>query len=115
MYLEKQTDSIVQAIQTLLYAMRSSDSFDYQDTVLGINTIVDNLVNVSLKSLREPTARQFRDDGERILRDLSEANERLNTVGKSEDLATNKALKQKLASSSYEIAKFVKELISLLE
>ena len=86
--------------------MRSSDSFDFQDTVIGINTIVDNLVNVSLKSLREPSARSFKEDGERILRDLSEANERLNEVGRAMDgQPQNKTLKQKLASSSYEIAK----------
>ena len=86
--------------------MRSSDSFDFQDTVLSINTIVDNLVNVSLKSLREPSARPYKEEGERILRDLSESNEKLNEVGRQMDgQPQNKALKQKLASSSYEIAK----------
>jgi hypothetical protein len=104
-YLEKQTDSIVQAIQSLLFAMRSSDSFDFEDTVQGITQIVENLVVVSQKTLQRTTAAHLRRDGEASLHDLSDANERLSELGRSVNESQSKQLKQKLAGSSYEIAK----------
>ncbi|KAJ3290305.1 component of the polarisome [Borealophlyctis nickersoniae] len=117
-FLEKQTDMIVQAIQTLLYAMRQSTTFgqDFKDTVRGITDIVDNLVSVSRRTLAKPSAVEFRTRGEMILQDLANANQKLEELGVSMvNSPQSKSLKQRLASSSYEIAKYVKELISLIE
>ncbi|KAJ3044724.1 component of the polarisome [Rhizophlyctis rosea] len=117
-FLEKQTDSIVQAIQSLLYAMRQSTTFgqEFKDTVSGITTIVDNLVTVSRRTLSKPSASDFRTRGELILQDLAAANQKLEELGESMvSSPQSKSLKQRLASSSYEIAKYVKELISLIE
>lgn len=117
-YLEKQTDMIVQAIQSLLQAMRQSQTFgdEFQETISGISSIVNNLVNVSQNTLSKPSALEFRDRGEKILNDLTNANSRLEELGVLiMDSPQSKSLKQKLASASYEIAKFVKELISLIE
>ncbi|RKO85421.1 hypothetical protein BDK51DRAFT_48026, partial [Blyttiomyces helicus] len=117
-FLEKQTDQIVQAIQTLLTAMRSQNSVgqEFTMTVSGITSIVDSLVGVSRRTLSRPSAADFRSQGEMILRDLSDANLKLEELGRSMvEAPQSKTLKQRLASSSYEIAKYVKELISLIE
>jgi hypothetical protein len=116
-FLEKQTDLIVQAIQGLLHAMKQSTSFgqEFTDTVNGITSIVENLVKVATQTLSKPSAAQFRDRGLAILQDLSSANVRLEELGVSMvNSPQSKTLKQRLASSSYEIAKYVKELISLI-
>ncbi|KAJ3015900.1 component of the polarisome [Thoreauomyces humboldtii] len=126
-FLEKQTDQIVQAIQSLLYAMRApppnasdpsqpSSPPPFTSTVSGITRIVDNLVVVARDTLHRPSGQEFRSRGEMILEDLSTANKRLEHLGEQMVQQPNsKTGKQKLASSSYEIAKYVKELISLIE
>ncbi|KAJ3094223.1 component of the polarisome [Phlyctochytrium planicorne] len=117
-FLEKQTDSIVQAIQTLLYAMRNQTGAfgeDFKATVSGITGIVENLIGVSKRTLATPSATPFREKGEKILEDLASANITLEQLGISMlNSPQSKTLKQRLASSSYEIAKYVKELISLI-
>ena len=98
--------------------MRQSQTFgdDFKDTIAGITSIVDNLVGVSRRTLSRPSAAQFRDRGETILGDLTAANEKLERLGDDMiESPQSKTLKQKLASASYEIAKYVKELISLIE
>ncbi|KAJ1569813.1 component of the polarisome [Nowakowskiella sp. JEL0078] len=130
LYLEKQTDQIVQAIQSLLLAMRTpvsqSSSLsqvqqdnDFRENVKGITVIVENLVTVSFDTLHnQATAKDIRDKGEIILKKLEEANSNLIELGKSLEIVQGgqtKTVKQKLASSSYDIAKYVKELISLIE
>lgn len=108
----------MQAIQVLLTSMRQSTSFgkDFQDTVSSITTIVDNLVVVSRRTLSLSSANEYREDGESILEDLSKANINLSELGNSIiDQPQSKSIKQKLASSAYDIAKFVKELIGLIE
>ncbi|KAJ1547198.1 hypothetical protein HK405_006475, partial [Cladochytrium tenue] len=88
---------------------------EFDDTVRTITDIVFNLVKVSTNTLNKPSAAQFRGRGEAILQDLSSANVRLEDLGVSMlSSPQSKSLKQKLASSSYEIAKYVKELISLI-
>lgn len=98
--------------------MRQSQTFgdDFKNTINGITSIVDNLVIVSQKTLSRPLASSFRSRGEVILSDLTGANDKLETLGVDMiESPQSKTLKQKLASASYEIAKHVKELISLLE
>ena len=88
--------------------MRQSTSFgqDFKDTVSGITTIVDNLVTVSRRTLAKPSASDFRTRGELILQDLAQANDKLEELGESMvNSPQSKTLKQRLASSSYEIAK----------
>lgn len=112
-YLEKQTDSIVQAIQTLLYAMRQTSVYgdEFKDTVSGITTIVDNLITVTRGTIGGPNGGPYKDRGENILDDLGDANATLENLGDSmvKD-PQSRSLKQKLASSSYEIAKVKQEI-----
>ena len=98
--------------------MRQSTSYgqEFQDTISGITGIVDNLVKVSKRTLNRPSANDFRTRGETILQELTSANSKLEELGNSMvNSPQSRTLKQKLASASYEIAKFVKELISLIE
>lgn len=126
LYLEKQTDLIVQAIQSLLYAMRQATfGQDFQDTINGITSIVSNLITACRKTFREvPEASQYKVKGESVLKDLLNSNDRLAMLGKS-FMSGNmgggsggddeKPSKQKLASASYEVAKYTKELVSLFD
>ncbi|KAJ3241069.1 component of the polarisome [Chytriomyces hyalinus] len=117
-YLEKQTDLIVQAIQSLLNSMRQNQTFgpDFTATVSSISTIVTSIVQVSGITMSKPSAAGFRVRGLEILADLKESSGKIGELGANlVAQPSSKALKQRIASSSYEIAKFVKELISLIE
>ncbi|KAJ3213298.1 component of the polarisome, partial [Clydaea vesicula] len=107
-FLEQQTELIVQAIQNLLSQMRQSTTFgqEFKDTVSGITSIVDHLVIIAHKTLSKPEGNAYRQKGEIILEDLSNANVTLQNLGVNMiSSPQSKTLKQKLASSSYEIAK----------
>ncbi|KAJ3330386.1 component of the polarisome [Blyttiomyces sp. JEL0837] len=107
-FLEKKTDLIVQAIQSLLLAMKqnSSDGAEFNDTVRNITGIVSNLVKVSSRTLSKPSASSIRQRGEAIIQDLGAANVKLEDLGIAMmNSPQSKTLKPKLASSSYEIAK----------
>lgn len=117
-FLEIETDKIVTAIQTLLQAMKheTTTGDDYVSTVNGIITIVDHIIAITEGTLEEPAGHPYKKEGFYIVEELGKANIRLDTLGESiHENPNSKTLKQKLASSSYDIAKYVKELISLLE
>ncbi|KAJ3074588.1 Peroxisome biosynthesis protein pex1 [Podochytrium sp. JEL0797] len=116
-YLEKQTDQIVQAIQSLLGLMRQSQTFgpEFTSTVTQIINIVSSICQVSAATMSKPSAAGVRSRGTEILLDLKDANSKIGELGNALVASpSSKALKQRIASSSYEIAKFVKELISLI-
>ncbi|TPX34756.1 hypothetical protein SmJEL517_g02757 [Synchytrium microbalum] len=110
-YLEKQTDMIVQAIQSLLFAMRQNTpvGHEFKDTVGNITKIVDNLIKVSRRTLSSPSALSkptFASSGDRLLQQLSSANLQFGNLGDSMvNSPQSKTLKQQVAASSYEIAK----------
>lgn len=115
--LEQQTDLIVQNIQVLLQAMRQSAfGRDFNETILGITSVVGNLVSASRDTLIKPqTSAPTRQRGEQILFQLEESNKRLGDMGESMIQGQQKPSKQKLASAAYEVAKFTKELVSLFD
>ncbi|KAK9767576.1 component of the polarisome [Basidiobolus ranarum] len=126
-YLERQTDSIVQAIQALLQIIRSSQfGQELTATIENINTIVQDLVNISRHSFTNSTSGMpYRHRAEAILSDLESSNSKMfklqSDLTKGTDDAqassspNHKILKQKLASASFEIAKYTKELVGLIE
>ncbi len=117
--MENQTDLIVRAIQSLLGAMKQSTSFgsEFQETIGEITSIVALVTDTSRQSLTEPQCPQhIRTEALEILEEMEAVNGKLEDLGQA--IITNpdsKNVKQKLASSSYEIAKHIKALISLLE
>ncbi|KAI9205315.1 uncharacterized protein BJ171DRAFT_501757 [Polychytrium aggregatum] len=117
-YLEDKTDQIVQAIQTLLITMRQQSQFgqEFRDTVGRITTIVSNLLGVSRSTLSKPGAQYYHQEGMAILGLLEQANYSLDELGnRIMQNPQSKTTKQQLASSSYDIAKYIKELINLIE
>ncbi|ORY37675.1 hypothetical protein BCR33DRAFT_721394 [Rhizoclosmatium globosum] len=117
-YLEKQTDLIVQAIQSLLNSMRQNQTFgpDFTATVNQIIDIVASICQVSAGTMAKPSAASVRQRGNEILADLKDSSSKIGELGNALVASPgSKALKQRIASSSYEIAKFVKELIGLIE
>ncbi|KAJ3195899.1 component of the polarisome [Irineochytrium annulatum] len=115
-YLERQTDLIVQAIQTLLHTMRqSANGDDFQSIIQGITQTVGDVIRESDRTMSSPGSEALRDRVEPILQDLNSANLKLDELGLSiVDQPQSKTLKQRIASSSYDIARFVKELISII-
>ncbi|KAJ3378195.1 component of the polarisome [Entophlyctis sp. JEL0112] len=117
-YLERQTDQIVQSIQWLLNSMRQTQisGQEFVDTVAQITTTVSAICRESQATLAKPSCTAIRTRGNELVSELLNANGKIGDLGNQLVLSpTSKALKQKMASSSYEIAKFVKDLIALIE
>lgn len=108
---------IVRSIQTLLNSMRQPGPYgdDFMEIIRGIMDVVDHVIDNCRTSMMEnsnnPQIGQ-------VFEELYTASRQLESFGSEmvgPDGQSNKQLKQKMASSSYEIAKFVKELLTFLE
>ncbi len=114
--MEQQTDAIVQAIQGLLAAMKypSTQPETFDQCVGNINNIVRKLADRCRTTLSTPAALNFKTRGELILQDLIMSNDQLKELGLNiRQQPESKALKQKVASSSYEIAKVIRERLMI--
>ncbi|KAF9913300.1 hypothetical protein EC991_000062 [Linnemannia zychae] len=130
-YLETQTGLIVSSIQVLLRSLRSnSDSEGISDASDDITKVVDQVIRQTRITLANPDlvsapqASELRSQGEMVLEDLENSVDLLiemkEQLEAEPDLAHSspaeaKALKQKMASASFDIAKYAKELVSLIE
>ncbi|CAG8595926.1 18399_t:CDS:2, partial [Gigaspora rosea] len=120
-YLEHQTESIVQAIQTLLSSIRNgSYANDFSENIASIVTIVVNVISTSQNFLETSSGAPYRSRGDPILKDLENGANKLGEMRETiandgENFMANKVSKQRLASASFEIAKFTKELVGLFE
>jgi len=111
-FLEQQTDSIVQSIQYLLALIRQSNysKLEFNESVQSIASIVSSLTEASTRPMSEAGI-----DCREVLRQLSRSRDGLLYLAEKIEIDPNsKGLKQQVASSSYEIAKHVKTLISLI-
>lgn len=118
LFLETQTDIIVHSIQSLLAAMRSSNfNAQFLTIVQQITTTVTDLAKECQESFDHvPSLRHFKSQGDPILLQLNQCNAKLNELGNQiVDNPDSKLNRQKLASASYEVAKFTKELVCLLD
>jgi hypothetical protein len=109
-FLELQTSQVVNAIQRLLDLMRRNDTFDMGGVVSEITLIVGQVVDFGYESFITYSA----DPSAAIdaIEKLSDASIKLE---KHSMMEPTPAMRKGLASFSYEIAKHIKELISLLE
>ncbi|KAG9063797.1 component of the polarisome [Linnemannia hyalina] len=130
-YLETQTGLIVSSIQILLRSLRSSsDSEGISDASDDITKVVDQVIRQTRMTLATPNlvsapqATELRSQGEMVLEDLENSVDLLIEIKEQleaePDLAHSssaeaKSLKQKMASASFDIAKYAKELVSLIE
>ena len=90
------------------------------DSITTITTIVQNVIVVARDSFNSPAGESFADRGKMILKDLEISVDKLDQMRDSissdrEDFANNKTLKQSLASAAFDIAKFTKGLVGLIE
>jgi hypothetical protein len=116
-FIKDNTDKIVVSIQSLLYNLRESNSFDneFLDIVSGITSIVDDIINESHDTLDNLSASDYKPDIENILLDLTNSNSKLDELGqKMISSPQSKSTKQQIASASYDIANYVKNLINNL-
>ncbi|CAG8669860.1 31597_t:CDS:10 [Gigaspora margarita] len=119
-FLERQTESIVQSIQTLLTAIRNgSFGKELTDNINTITTIVLNVIAVCRDSFKSDNVPQSV-RGNVILKELEDSIDKLDEMRESitdnsEDFLNNRAAKQRLASASFEIAKYTKELVGLFD
>jgi hypothetical protein len=118
LFLEKQTDLIVHAIQTLLLSMKNS-TFDasFHESVANITQIVNQLLTVCRGSLEDISdAAPYRNRGFHVLGLLESSNVVLYKL--REEMLREPSIKpskQRIASASYEVAKYTKELVGLLD
>eukprot|EP00835_Amoeboradix_gromovi_P000076 NODE_1_length_95616_cov_0.657642.p76 type:complete len:115 gc:universal NODE_1_length_95616_cov_0.657642:53722-53378(-) len=112
-------------IQQLLSQMRTGTfGKDFRKTVTDISVVVNNLCSVCEDVIvRSPGYEQIKTGSKGIVGDLQKSNVELSKLADdvvsafTKEGATSETvrqLKQKLASSSYEIAKYTKELVNLL-
>jgi len=109
-YIKDNTDKIVVSIQSLLYNLRESTSFDndFLDNVNNITSIVDEIINESHDTLDSLNANEYKPDIENILLDLTNSNSKLDELGqKMISQPQSKSTKQQIASASYDIANYV--------
>lgn len=98
--------------------MKQSETFgsEFIETVSNITKTVDKVVIVSHETLASSA---IYSRANLVLSELKKSSIDLGELGNSmvnpSSESSRKPSKQKLASCSYEIAKFVKELISLIE
>ncbi|KAJ3055625.1 component of the polarisome [Rhizophlyctis rosea] len=121
-FIEEQTDVIVSAIQQLLQSMRqqTESGTHYKKTIDSISNTVDEIVLRSRQTLGPGGAagvvEDTRKQGAVILEVLEGARSKLDELAAGiVETPGSKVLKQRIANSSYEVAKHVKELLSLLE
>ncbi|KAI8338919.1 hypothetical protein BC941DRAFT_512161 [Chlamydoabsidia padenii] len=120
-YLKKETDQIVTSIQSLLSALRSTQKIgDVYGIITTIADVVTTVTDASKDTFSTNAAGlRYRQQGDVILSDLQACRDKLihirnTSFARSPETASSTA-KRDLAKESYEIAKFIKELIGLCE
>ncbi|KAI7893447.1 uncharacterized protein EV154DRAFT_479451 [Mucor mucedo] len=117
-FLKEETDHIVASVQNLLGALRSSDGNLYK-IITSIVDIVSNIVNASKNTFEQGEGLKYRNQGFIILNDLDRCNSKIIYIRDTEFTKlpdnTNAVAKRNLAQESYEIAKYTKELINMLD
>lgn len=116
--MKEETDHIVDTVQELLAALRSNDT-NLANIVTSIINILSNIVQTSQNTFASPEGAKYKNKGNLILGDLEKS---INKIMQIRDTAFTKSsegpnaiAKRNLAQESYEIAKYTKELISMLD
>ncbi|KAI8071492.1 hypothetical protein BC940DRAFT_270277 [Gongronella butleri] len=122
-YLKGETDQIVQNVQRLLGALRSpqriSEVYGIITKIVEVVATVTESSQHTFSSNHTGAGLRYRQKGDTILSDLKTCKEKLMHIrnasfAHSPETASSSA-KRDLAKESYEIAKYIKELISLCE
>nr|CAG8467166.1 4821_t:CDS:2 [Entrophospora candida] len=119
-FLERQTEAIVQAIQTLLASIRNgSYGGEIIEKINTVITILLNVIAVCNDSFEENTGTPYRKRGSVLLKDLERCIDKMEEmktlIERDNEIVSDKGSKQRLAGVAFEIAKFTKELHGLVE
>ncbi|KAI9247869.1 hypothetical protein BY458DRAFT_526835 [Sporodiniella umbellata] len=117
-FLKKETDHIVASVQSLLSALRSNDKNLFEIITSTVN-IVSHIVSTSRTTFASDEGRKYKEHGTDVLNDLEVCNNKIIHIRDS-SFANNQGFsnataKRSLAQESYEIAKYTKELINMLD
>ena len=106
----------------MLSTMRGNYQVDLEEIaeiVESINDIVHNVVKVSKKNFAKPEWQKYKIQGNLILEKLEQSNENLMELREELPLAgktgNERIQKQQLASVSFDLARYTKELLGLLD
>ncbi|KAI7905497.1 uncharacterized protein BX663DRAFT_499944 [Cokeromyces recurvatus] len=117
-FLKMETDHIVSSVQNLLNALRTNDS-NLFEIITSIINIVANIIQTSRKTFLNGPGLEYKDQGNAILSDLEKCNGKIihirDTSFTQSPENANSIAKRNLAQESYEIAKYTKELINMLD
>ncbi|KAI8977322.1 hypothetical protein BDF20DRAFT_559339 [Mycotypha africana] len=129
-FLKTETEEIVSSVQSLLIALRSNENQQHlYEIITSITQTVSDIVQTAKHTLNGKAVtltEELQHQGQIILNDLYRCNEKIIHIRDTSfknDLATdaeqgatiNSMVKRNLAQEAYEIAKFTKDLIGLLE
>ncbi|OUM66762.1 hypothetical protein PIROE2DRAFT_59195 [Piromyces sp. E2] len=120
LFLEEKTDLIVQGIQSLLQKIQQPNATneEFSKSIAYITDIVDNVIGASQNTISSQAGIHLYDSGEQILQNLKRGNYHLKEMSASMSQISEqeiKNLKSSLASASYEIAVYVRDLLQLLD
>lgn len=121
LYVEDQTDGMVQSIQSLVASIRADDKLQTVQThVSAILSVVANVVGATEHLMHERSAdTALREASEPAIFSLDQCRSRLEaTVNEGEDTTTPEALREvtnKLPPIAFEIARQTKDLVQRLE
>ncbi|OZJ05714.1 hypothetical protein BZG36_01427 [Bifiguratus adelaidae] len=117
-FLERQTDQLVESIQAVLTAVRANKGPQVTMSVATIDDIVGDIISTSRKAFQHPSVALYQREGEPILQDLISCQDDMvhlsNQLVQRMDRGGDETATRKLIAASYELAKYVKELIGLI-
>ncbi|KAL0096863.1 hypothetical protein J3Q64DRAFT_1630293 [Phycomyces blakesleeanus] len=119
-YLKEETDHIVQAIQSLLAALRSPNQINQvQKIIQSIDAIVSNIIRMARNAFSAGPGLALAAQGDPVLSEMAISKSKLLQLSSSafahSPEKASAAAKRDLAKEAYEIAKYIKELISIVE
>ncbi|KAI9276728.1 hypothetical protein BDA99DRAFT_531823 [Phascolomyces articulosus] len=119
-YLKSETDHIVQTIQRLLAALRSPrEASQVYGIITSLINIVASIMEVCDSTFGSTAGYRYRKQGTLVMTDLQHCKQTLThmrdtSFDQSPEMASSTA-KRDLAKEAYEIAKYTKELINILD
>lgn len=113
MYLEDQTDGLVQSITSLVDGCRKEEAAPViHNHMMSISTTIENIVNSVERTGNEPSSYQaaLREKSNPILMNLQECRDQMMQAG--DDASASKEFSQQLPPLAFKIARETKELVS---
>ena len=118
LYLEDQTEGLIQSIQALVTSIRAEDNIStIRGHISAISTVVSNVVNSTDNSMNKPDANPaLRECASPIIQTLAKCRDHLSKAGTDGMNSTNlREVTSKLPPIAFEIARETKELVQQID